>query len=96
MSDTTAQSRGGASPPPTEKHAESTPNDEQAPKDETSAPQAFKPTFSFWMIIVSLGIAGLLPALETTIVTTALPTIIASLGGGGEYIWATSGYLLAM
>ncbi|KAK3385637.1 MFS general substrate transporter-like protein [Podospora didyma] len=34
--------------------------------------------------------------MEATITSTALPSIIADLGGGDLYIWAVNGYLLAM
>lgn len=36
-----------------------------------------------------------LAALDQTIVATALPTIVAKLGGGKDYSWVGSAYLLA-
>jgi hypothetical protein len=50
----------------------------------------------FWMIVVSLSFTSLLTALEATITSTALPSIIADLGGSDLYIWAVNGYLMAM
>jgi hypothetical protein len=50
----------------------------------------------FWMIVVSLSFTSLLTALEATITSTALPSIIADLGGSDLYIWAVNGYFLAM
>ncbi|KAI1321917.1 major facilitator superfamily protein [Xylariaceae sp. FL0255] len=50
----------------------------------------------FWAIIVAISFAALLTALESTITSTALPTIIADLGGGDLYIWAINGYLVAL
>ncbi len=50
----------------------------------------------FWMIIVALSFTSLLTALEATITSTALPSIIAELGGGDLYIWAVNGYFLTM
>ena len=50
----------------------------------------------FWAILIAIGFAGLLTALEATITSTALPSIIADLQGGDTYIWAVNGYLLAM
>lgn len=61
-----------------------------------AAPVPFKPGVKFWAIIVAIGFAGLLTALEATIISTALPSIISDLGGGGEYIWVINGYFLAM
>jgi MFS family permease len=37
----------------------------------------------------------LLSALDQTIVSTALPTIVGDLGGGGHLSWVVSSYLLA-
>lgn len=50
----------------------------------------------FWMILVALSFTSLLTALEATITSTALPSIIADLGGGDLYVWAANGYFLTM
>ncbi|MCJ1397721.1 hypothetical protein MMC11_000917 [Xylographa trunciseda] len=50
--------------------------------------------FQFWMVIVSLCIAGVLPGLESTVVTTSLPTIVADLQIGDNYIWAANVFFL--
>lgn len=50
----------------------------------------------FWMIVVALSFTSLLTALEATVTSTALPSIIADLGGGDLYIWAVNGYFLTM
>ncbi|CAG9983211.1 unnamed protein product [Clonostachys byssicola] len=59
-------------------------------------PTAVKKGQRFWITIVALGFAGLLTALEATITSTAMPSIIAELGGGNAYIWAINGYLVAL
>lgn len=53
-----------------------------------------KKTFRFYAIIAALALSGLLSSLEATIVSTALPTIIADLGGASLYIWVVNGYFL--
>ena len=60
---------------------------------EPSKPKA-KRSWRFWAIFASLSITGLLSAVEGTVTTTALPTIVADLGGGELYIWAANGYFL--
>lgn len=50
----------------------------------------------FWAILIALGFTGLLTALDATITSTALPSIVADLGGGDLYIWAIDGYLLTL
>jgi MFS family permease len=59
---------------------------------------ATKPTkrARFWIIFVANGLTAILTALEATIVSTALPDIVASLRGGNSYVWVANGYLLAM
>src|SRR6187549_49923 len=52
--------------------------------------------FRFWAILAALSFACLPSALEATITSTALPTMIADLGGGDLYVWAVNGYFLAM
>jgi EmrB/QacA subfamily drug resistance transporter len=68
-------------------------NSKSAPTPTTPA---FKPTLRFWTIFIAVAFAGLLTALEATITSTALPSIIADLQGGDAYIWAVNGYLVAM
>lgn len=60
--------------------------------DEEPAPA--KKTFAFYAIIVSLALTSLLTALEATIVSTALPTIVADLGSGNLFVWVVNGYYL--
>ena len=60
----------------------------------TSSPPGPKKTIAFYSIIIALAFTGLLTALEATIVSTALPTVICVLGGGDLYIWAANIYFL--
>jgi hypothetical protein len=48
----------------------------------------------FWMIIVGLSVAGILPGLESTIITTSLPTITAELDIGENFIWIANVFFL--
>ncbi|CAH0044822.1 unnamed protein product [Clonostachys solani] len=61
-----------------------------------NVPTTVKKGQRFWITIIALGFAGLLTALEATVTSTAMPSIIAELGGGNAYIWAINGYLLAL
>lgn len=49
----------------------------------------------FWSIVASLGFTALCSSIEGTIITSALPTITADLGGGSSFIWVPNGYFLA-
>ena len=47
-----------------------------------------------WAVTVGVMTGMLLAALEATVVGTAMPTIVASLGGLAHYSWVFSAYLL--
>lgn len=49
----------------------------------------------FWSIVASLAFTALCSSIEGTIITSALPTITADLGGGSSFIWVPNGYFLA-
>src|SRR5215472_11927157 len=48
-----------------------------------------------WMVLGALMLAMLLAALDQTIVSTALPTIVGDLGGFSHLSWVVTAYLLA-
>src|SRR4051812_17500496 len=48
-----------------------------------------------WMVIGALMLAMLLAALDQTIVSTALPTIVGDLGGFDHLSWVVTAYMLA-
>lgn len=54
----------------------------------------FKPTPRFWAILMTCSVISLLSALENTVVTTALPQIVAELDMGENYIWITNVFFL--
>ncbi|KAK2809160.1 hypothetical protein FQN50_003995 [Emmonsiellopsis sp. PD_5] len=60
--------------------------------EDTAQPRK---SWRFWAIIISLSLTGLCSALEGTIITSALPTITETLGGGNAYIWVPNAYFLA-
>jgi hypothetical protein len=66
------------------------PEDDKVPERHSRASN-----FRFWSIIGSLCTTTILSALEGTIVSTALPTVVSALGGGELYLWAANGYFLA-
>ncbi|KAJ7911085.1 MFS general substrate transporter [Mycena leptocephala] len=47
------------------------------------------------LVFFALMLAEFLSALDQTIVATTLPTIVAQLGGGNNYSWVGSAYLIA-
>lgn len=65
-------------------------------KDRGKAQPSAPKSFAFYAIIIAICFAGLLTALEATITSTALPTIIAILGGADLFIWVVNGYYLTM
>lgn len=53
------------------------------------------PTGSVRLVLASIGLLLLLAALDQTIVSTALPTILADLGGLEQLSWVVTAYVLA-
>ncbi|QMW66663.1 MFS transporter [Mumia sp. ZJ1417] len=53
------------------------------------------PSARVWTIFGGLMLAMLLAALDQTIVSTALPTIVQDLGGGEHLSWVVTAYMLA-
>ena len=60
--------------------------------DATGHPPAAS---SLWLVIFSVAVLLLLAALDQTIVSTALPTIVADLGGLEHLSWVVTAYILA-
>ncbi|PQE04871.1 major Facilitator Superfamily protein [Rutstroemia sp. NJR-2017a BBW] len=52
-------------------------------------------TFRFWGIFVALCLLSFISALDVAIITTALPTITAEIGGAKEYTWIANSFVLA-
>lgn len=48
----------------------------------------------YWTVIAALSVTALLPAMEGTVVSTALPSIVQDLHGGGLYVWVVNSYFL--
>src|SRR6202012_5561142 len=47
------------------------------------------------IVFVTILLGMLVPALDQTIVSTALPTIVGALGGAGHVSWVVTAYMLA-
>src|SRR4051812_50204848 len=47
------------------------------------------------LVFTTVAVGMLLAALDQTIVSTALPSIVSDLGGAGHLSWVVSSYLLA-
>lgn len=61
----------------------------------TGAVPSTSRSLRFWSSMASLAFTALCSSIEGTIITSALPTIMADLGGGSSFIWVPNGYFLA-
>jgi EmrB/QacA subfamily drug resistance transporter len=61
---------------------------------ERPAPAGTIPAGRRWVVTTGLLLGSFLAALEATVVSTAMPTVVASLGGLQHYSWVFSAYLL--
>lgn len=71
---------------------------EVAEDSETGSPSQANHRYPwrFWAIIISLGISSLLSALDVTVISTAMPSILKDLGSSEAYIWIANAYFLTM
>lgn len=60
------------------------------------SPEQFKRGPRFWAILFVLALVSLLTSLEATVTSTVLPSVVADLGGGDDYIWISNTYFLTM
>jgi hypothetical protein len=69
--------------------------DSETPESAQKAklPKTHYPT-SFWLCFAGLCGTGLISALDSTVLSTSLPTIINDLNGGSNYIWVVNVYFL--
>lgn len=87
----------GSAQPPVSSHVseqEESKSSEELKQDVDKRTEGVRRGFRFWSIIASLCVTGLLSALENTVVTTSLPTIVRDLGIGDNYIWITNVFFL--
>lgn len=56
---------------------------------------AFGGGWRSYAIIAALSVVALLPAIEGTIVSTSLPTIVGDLHGSELYVWVVNSYFLS-
>lgn len=83
----TAQSPMKEPNPATEKTARET---SASSKNEEAQARDWR----FWMVFAALAVTGLLSAIEATIISTALPTIVHNLNVGNNYAWIANSYFL--
>lgn len=60
------------------------------------SPPLMRKGLRFWAILVVLAIISLMTSLEATVTSTVLPSVVADLDGGENYIWISNAYFLAM
>ncbi|KAH6885739.1 major facilitator superfamily domain-containing protein [Thelonectria olida] len=64
------------------------------PSDQAQRKYEFSKDYRFWMIMLTLVFSTLLVSLESTVVITSLPTIVADIDIGSNYIWVTNIFFL--
>ena len=98
-----------ANDPPMSTRRSSAELDQQSPEDsvshmanggggetneQASEPRKPKRGWRFWTIFVSLCVTILLAAVESTVTSTALPTISNDLDAGNKYVWFVNSFFL--
>jgi hypothetical protein len=70
--------------------------DSEAVRDTSQRNPKEKRGWRFWALFSALWTTALLSALEGTVVSTALPTIVHDLGVGENYVWIVNAYYLTL
>lgn len=65
-------------------------------KSETDTPQQQSRGWRFWLVFPGLCFSILLAALDTSVVATALPTIMYDLKSESLFIWVINGYFVGI
>ncbi|KAE8144101.1 MFS general substrate transporter, partial [Aspergillus avenaceus] len=67
----------------------------EAQEDRGEERQNRKKTWHFWVVFPALCVTTFLAALDTSILSTALPTIARDIEAGELYMWITNSYILS-
>jgi MFS family permease len=95
------ESRGSTANVPQSKFSSSSrdvdtpPQNDSTNRDEQATPEPWRAGSRFWLIFPGLCLASMLCSLESTILATALPTIVRDLHSSWLSVWAINAYTLA-
>jgi hypothetical protein len=67
---------------------------EEAGRQQDAKPPETHYPLSFWLCFAGLCGTGLISGLDSTVLSTSLPTIIDDLDGGSNYVWVVNVYFL--
>lgn len=57
--------------------------------------ESFQHSWRVWIIFLVLCMLSFMAAIDSTIITTSLPTVTREVGGAGQYVWIANSYLFA-
>ncbi|KAH8178515.1 major facilitator superfamily protein [Sarocladium implicatum] len=69
-------------------------NASEQPQEVPPATATTRKGWRFWAIFLTLMLVSLLAAVESTVTSTALPSIVADLDAGSLYVWFVNAYFL--
>ncbi|KAK8880089.1 major facilitator superfamily domain-containing protein [Apiospora arundinis] len=73
----------------------------QGPESQVEAepnvdePASFQHTWRIWTVFLVLCMLSFMASIDSTVITTSLPTITREIGGAGQYVWIANSYLFA-
>ncbi|KAI0469702.1 major facilitator superfamily domain-containing protein [Xylariaceae sp. FL0804] len=62
---------------------------------DADEPEPFRPLWRVWTAFVALCLLSLIAFIDSTVITTSLPTVTRELGGAGQYVWIANSYLFS-
>ncbi|KAK9419294.1 putative Major facilitator superfamily (MFS) profile domain-containing protein [Seiridium unicorne] len=57
--------------------------------------ESFQHSWRIWTIFLVLCMLSFMASIDSTVITTSLPTVTRELGGAGQYVWIANSYLFA-
>lgn len=90
----------GSLPAQQEQHVQQQYEQQQQQRQEhldgnVTPPSKFERGTRFWGIFACLCALAFISALDVAIITTALPTIVADIGGATQYVWIANSFVVA-
>lgn len=79
-----------------DEHSKAQADEQKAARGSRGTEIDFKPDRRFWVVYICLMMVMFLSALDQTIVSTAMPTIVGDLGGVEHMAWVVTAYTLAI
>ncbi|KAI0385510.1 major facilitator superfamily domain-containing protein [Hypomontagnella monticulosa] len=71
------------------------PQDPNSQVEAETEAESFQHSWRVWTVFLVLCMLSFMASIDSTIITTSLPTVTREIGGAGQYVWIANSYLFA-